>query len=65
MLHVLEVREGNVADRFGTGFFADGMATHAIRDDEDVALGLPMAVITGRLTGASVLVVAALDADIG
>src|SRR6185312_16263288 len=32
-VNVLQEEEGNVADGLGTGFFADGVAAHAIGDD--------------------------------
>ena len=62
---VLEERQRDDADGLGAGLLADGVAAHAVGDEEDVAVGLKVRVVGGGLGDAGVLVVAALDADVG
>ena len=61
---VLQIQEGDVANGLGAGFLADGVAAHAVGDDENVPVGPETRRIRRGLGGARVLIVAPLHPHI-
>ena len=61
---VLVIGVRDVADGFGAGLLADGVAAHAVGHQEQVAMGGEPLGVAGRVFRVGVLVVAAADADV-
>jgi len=65
VIGVFEIGQGDFARGLLRGLFPHGVAAHAVGDQEDVPVPLPIVAALGQQGGVRVLIVTAADADVG